>query len=130
MTLIYFILRFLFLLILTLFPKVAISNVNDYSSITINNIPECPSLSKISDIRLAGMGWKSAKLSNQAEFDIFIKPSETTQAVHLKQNDTVIKARLYGDTIVKADVVEMSLGHFKISYLIRDKGEYYLQVRI
>lgn len=42
----------------------------------------------------------------------------------------MIKARLFGPTIVSVDMQELSSTHFRATYTVHDEGEYFLQIRL
>ena len=90
----------------------------------------CPNLRHLVDISLSGHGFKVVPLSFAASFYIHIRPL----AANLinRTLDTVLQARLIGTTILAADIVPSTKqpGTFRVSYTLRDPGEYRLQLRM
>ena len=100
---------------------------------TIKSVSECPNFAKFCSIKIRGAGWTETELNKRTYFDLYLYPNLNYSGysyIPFKNNDTVIKARLYGTTIVNADVDEVELGHYIVSYELKDKGEYNLQVQI
>jgi flavin-binding protein dodecin len=119
--------------------------------LNIATVDNCPEFSKYSRVEIVGPGSLSAQLGKevfsisylsyfyvitffvQAFFDLIVglKPPAGDAAVFnipQRANDSVWQARLFGTSIVSAHVQETAMGRYRISYTLRDAGEYLLQV--
>ena len=124
----------LFLITFTLTDSSIDLNENVYQDEKIiKSVSECPNFAKFCSIKIRGTGWTKTELNKRTYFDLYLYPNLNHSGysyIPFKNNDTVIKARLYGTTIVNADVDEIELGHYIVSYELKDVGEYNLQVSI
>jgi hypothetical protein len=97
----------------------------------LHSFPLCPSLARVANITIVdGTAWRTAPLYVHTSFTLRV-----TSLLPGLANDTVMQARLHGTTILAADVQPVpdpggGHGLYRVSYTLRDPGEYRLQLRM
>jgi len=97
----------------------------------LHSFPLCPSLGRVANISIVdGTAWRTAPLYVHTSFTLRV-----TSLLPGLANDTVMQARLHGTTILAADVQPVpdpggGQGLYRVSYTLRDPGEYRLQLRM